>query len=60
MLSSMQMAKITAREFPGIPQKFQIPASKKCIQTLREQMAEEILKGSGIKELFNHITRSKN
>ncbi|KAK5621133.1 hypothetical protein CRENBAI_013471 [Crenichthys baileyi] len=33
-------------EFPNIPKNFHIVSSKRCIKTLRQDVAEEILKGS--------------
>ncbi|KAI9537411.1 hypothetical protein NQZ68_025267 [Dissostichus eleginoides] len=48
----MQMAKMTVKEFPKIPQTFHINSSKKSLQNLRRDMAEEILKGSVSKDDF--------
>ncbi|MEQ2208178.1 hypothetical protein XENOCAPTIV_028677 [Xenoophorus captivus] len=47
----MEMAKMTVMEFPNIPNNFHIGSSKRCIGNLRQDMAEEILKESGIKRL---------
>ncbi|KAF3844719.1 hypothetical protein F7725_007882, partial [Dissostichus mawsoni] len=48
----MQMAKMTVKEFPKIPQTFHINSSKQSLQNLRRDMAEEILKGSVSKDDF--------
>ena len=48
VLPSVQMAKMTVKEFPNIPQMFHIDASKQSLQNLRRDMADDILKGSGI------------
>ncbi|KAI9517788.1 hypothetical protein NQZ68_000957 [Dissostichus eleginoides] len=48
----MQMAKMTVKEFPRIPQTFHINSSKQSLQNLRRDMAEEILKGSVSKDDF--------
>ncbi|XP_038150167.1 uncharacterized protein LOC119789375 [Cyprinodon tularosa] len=48
----MQMAKMTVMEFPNIPQKFHIESSKKSVQTLRREIAEEILRASVAKDDF--------
>ena len=45
---SAHMVKMTIMDFPDIPKRFRIKASKKSLHNLRRQMAEEILKGSGI------------
>ncbi len=44
----IQMAKMTVMEFPNIPEMFDIDPSKQSVQNLTRDMAEEILKGSGI------------
>ncbi|MEQ2241419.1 hypothetical protein ILYODFUR_025064 [Ilyodon furcidens] len=44
----MEMAKMTVMEFPNIPKNVHVESSKRCIKKLRQDMAEEILKGSGI------------
>ncbi|KAF3847491.1 hypothetical protein F7725_020519, partial [Dissostichus mawsoni] len=51
-LPSVQMAKMTVKEFPKIPQTFHINSSKQSLQNLRRDMAEEILKGSVSKDDF--------
>ncbi|KAI9543213.1 hypothetical protein NQZ68_011524 [Dissostichus eleginoides] len=48
----MQMAKMTVKEFPKIPQTFHINSSKQSLQNLQRDMAEEILKGSVSKDDF--------
>ncbi|KAJ4933994.1 hypothetical protein JOQ06_006802 [Pogonophryne albipinna] len=48
----MQMAKMTVKEFPKVPQTFHIKSSKQCLQHIRRDMAEEILKGSVSKDDF--------
>ncbi|XP_049923585.1 uncharacterized protein LOC126404428 [Epinephelus moara] len=48
----MQMAKMTVTQFPNIPKRFHINTSKKSLQNLRRDMAEEILKGSVSKDEF--------
>ena len=45
---STQMAKMTVMDFPNIPKQFHIKSSKKSLQKLRREMAEEILQASGI------------
>ena len=42
------MAKMTLMEFPNIPQSFDIDSSTQSLQSLRRDMAEEILERSGI------------
>ncbi|KAF3837193.1 hypothetical protein F7725_004657 [Dissostichus mawsoni] len=51
-LPSVQLAKMTVKEFPKIPQTFHINSSKQSLQNLRRDMAEEILKGSGISQKY--------
>ncbi|KAF3837194.1 hypothetical protein F7725_004658 [Dissostichus mawsoni] len=53
-LPSVQLAKMTVKEFPKIPQTFHINSSKQSLQNLRRDMAEEILKGSGKMDEFKH------
>ncbi|MED6259735.1 hypothetical protein ATANTOWER_029559 [Ataeniobius toweri] len=48
----MEMAKMTVMEFPNIPKNFHVESSKRCIKTLRQDMAEEILKGSDSRYMF--------
>ncbi|KAI4800964.1 hypothetical protein KUCAC02_006229 [Chaenocephalus aceratus] len=48
----MQMAEMTVKEFPKIPQTFHIKSSKQSLQHLRRDMAEEILKGPVSKDDF--------
>lgn len=47
-MPSVQMAKRTAKEFPNIPQMFEIDPSQESLNKQRRDMAEVILKGSGI------------
>ncbi len=44
----IQMSKMTVMEFPNIPEMYDIDPSKQSVLNLRIDMAEEILKGSGI------------
>ncbi|KAJ4921362.1 hypothetical protein JOQ06_022806 [Pogonophryne albipinna] len=46
----MQMAEMTVKEFPKIPQTFHIKSSKQSLQHLRRDTAEDILRGSGISQ----------
>ncbi|MED6250368.1 hypothetical protein ATANTOWER_031249 [Ataeniobius toweri] len=48
----MEMAKMTVMEFPNIPKYFHVESSKRCIKTLRQDMAEEIFKGSDSRDMF--------
>ncbi|KAJ4919976.1 hypothetical protein JOQ06_025917 [Pogonophryne albipinna] len=47
-----KMAKMTVKEFPKIPKTFHIKSSKQCLQHLRRDMAEDILRGSVSKDDF--------
>lgn len=47
-MPSVQMAKRTVKEFPNIPQMFEIDPSQESLNKQRRDMAEVILKGSGI------------
>ncbi|MEQ2309051.1 hypothetical protein AMECASPLE_034668 [Ameca splendens] len=48
----MEMAKMTVMEFPNIPENFHVESSKRCVKKLRQDMAEEILKGSDSRYMF--------
>ncbi|KAF3832183.1 hypothetical protein F7725_025848, partial [Dissostichus mawsoni] len=48
----MQMAKMTVTELQKIPRTFHINSSKQSLQNLRRDMAEEILRGSGISQKY--------
>ncbi|CAB1443940.1 unnamed protein product [Pleuronectes platessa] len=56
----MQMAKMTVKEFPKIPEMFQVDSSEQSLQNLRRDMADDILKGSVSKEEYCSFCGNEN